>query len=139
MEQIVFNLLDSFVEILLPTPDHFLIIKESLTRIGVASRNSKTLWQSCHIFHKRGRWYITHFKEMLALDGKQNNITQEDIARRNTIVNLLEQWELLEIIDPSKTDRPTVDISEIDIISFEDKKNWNLQYKYRIGKVRRKE
>lgn len=122
------------VEIELPTPDSFLKIKETLTRIGISSRKEKKLFQSCHILHKKGRYSILHFKELFILDGKQNTFTDEDRARRNTIVNLLEEWNLLRIVDNTKTESPVAPLSQIKIISYKDKDNWELAVKYNIGK-----
>ena len=122
------------VEIELPTQDSFLKIKETLTRIGISSRKEMKLYQSCHILHKKGRYSILHFKELFILDGKHNTLTEEDISRRNTIVNLLEEWELVKIVDPSKTKDPVASLNQIKIISFKEKNDWELTVKYNIGK-----
>jgi hypothetical protein len=122
------------IEVALPTEDSFLKVKETLTRIGISSRKEKKLYQSCHILHKKGRYAILHFKELFILDGKHNTLTEEDIARRNTIVNLLEEWELIKIKDPSKTKDPVASLNQIKIISFKDKNDWELTVKYNIGK-----
>ena len=122
------------VEVELPTQDSFLKIKETLTRIGISSRKEKKLYQSCHILHKKGRDAILHFKELFILDGKHNTLTEEDISRRNTIVNLLEEWELVKIVDPSKTKDPVASLNQIKIISFKEKNDWELTVKYNIGK-----
>ena len=122
------------VEVRLPTEDSFLKIKETLTRIGISSRKEKKLYQSCHILHKKGRYSILHFKELFILDGKHNTFTEEDQARRNTIVNLLEEWELLEIVDQEKTKEPVAGLNQIKIISYKDKGDWELAVKYNIGK-----
>ena len=122
------------VEVELPTQDSFLKIKETLTRIGISSRKEKKLYQSCHILHKKGRYSILHFKELFILDGKHNTLTEEDISRRNTIVNLLEEWELVKIVDPSKTQDPVASLNQIKIISFKEKNDWELTVKYNIGK-----
>jgi len=122
------------VEVELPTQDSFLKIKETLTRIGISSRKEKKLYQSCHILHKKGRYSILHFKELFILDGKHNTLTEEDVARRNTIVNLLEEWELVKIVDPSKTKDPIASLNQIKIISFKEKNDWELTVKYNIGK-----
>jgi len=122
------------IEVVLPTEDSFLKVKETLTRIGISSRKEKKLYQSCHILHKKGRYAILHFKELFILDGKHNTLTEEDIARRNTIVNLLEEWELVKIKDPSKTKDPVASLNQIKIISFKDKNDWELTVKYNIGK-----
>ena len=122
------------VEVRLPTEDSFLKIKETLTRIGISSRKEKKLYQSCHILHKKGRYSILHFKELFILDGKHNTFTEEDQARRNNIVNLLEEWELLEIVDKEKTKEPVAGLNQIKIISYKDKGDWELAVKYNIGK-----
>lgn len=122
------------VEVTLPTPDSFLKIKETLTRIGISSRKEKKLFQSCHILHKKGRYSILHFKELFILDGKHNTFTEEDHARRNTIVNLLEEWELIKIVDPAKTKEPVASLNQIKIIAFKEKDEWDLTVKYNIGK-----
>jgi|TARA_R110000737_G_C14226322_1_gene421938 hypothetical protein len=121
-------------EVELPTQDSFLKVKETLTRIGISSRKEKKLYQSCHILHKKGRYAILHFKELFILDGKHNTLTEEDIARRNTIVNLLEEWELVKIVDPTKTVDPVASLNQIKIISFKEKGEWELTVKYNIGK-----
>jgi|TARA_R110000868_G_scaffold36678_9_gene129995 hypothetical protein len=122
------------VEVELPTQDSFLKVKETLTRIGISSRKERKLYQSCHILHKQGRYAILHFKELFILDGKHNTLTEEDISRRNTIVNLLEEWELVKIVDPSKTKDLVASINQIKIISFKEKGDWELTVKYNIGK-----
>lgn len=122
------------VEIRLPTQDSFLKVKETLTRIGISSRKEKKLYQSCHILHKKGRYAILHFKELFILDGKKNTFTDEDKARRNTIVNLLEEWELIEIVNKEATADLTASLNQIKIIPHKDKANWDLEVKYNIGK-----
>lgn len=122
------------VEVELPTPDSFLKIKETLTRIGISSRKDKKLFQSCHILHKKGRYAILHFKELFILDGKHNTFAEEDHARRNTIVNLLEEWELIKIVDPNQTKEPVASLNQIKIISYKEKDDWELTVKYNIGK-----
>lgn len=124
------------IEIKLPVPDNFLKIKETLTRIGIASKKDKKLYQSCHILHKQGRYSILHFKELFILDGKENNFTEEDAARRNTIVNLLAEWGLLEVLETEKVEDPIAPISQIKILSHKEKDNWSLESKYNIGKKR---
>lgn len=124
------------VEVTLPTPDSFLKIKETLTRIGISSRKDKKLFQSCHILHKKGRYAILHFKELFILDGKHNTFTEEDHARRNTIVNLLEEWELVKIVDAEKTKDPVASLNQIKIISFKEKDDWELTVKYNIGNAK---
>ena len=121
-------------EVELPTQDSFLKVKETLTRIGISSRKEKKLYQSCHILHKKGRYAILHFKELFILDGKHNTLTEEDIARRNTIVNLLEEWELVKTVEPTKTADPVASLNQIKIISFKEKGEWELSVKYNIGK-----
>lgn len=122
------------VEIEFTEPDNFLKIKETLTRIGIASRKEKKLFQSCHILHKKGRYAILHFKELFILDGKENNFSDEDEARRNTIVNLLEEWELLDVVNPEQTEDPIAPLNQIKIISHKEKDLWELATKYNIGK-----
>lgn len=114
--------------------DNFLKIKETLSRIGVLSNKDKTLYQSCHILHKQGRYVIIHFKELFALDNKLHNIDENDVARRNTIVKLLSDWELLEIKNPDSCKYPLVPIAQIKILSYKEKDDYNLVSKYNIGK-----
>ena len=121
------------LEIKLGEPDDFLKIRETLSRIGVASRKERKLYQSCHILHKQGRYYIVHFKELFALDGKPTNLSQNDIERRNTIAGLLEDWNLVEILGMNE---PKAPLSQIKIISFKEKEEWTLETKYNIGKKR---
>lgn len=132
--------IDSMLEVTLPEPDNFLKIKETLSRIGIASKQTDTekrkLYQSCHILHKQGRYFIVHFKELFALDGKEANITMNDIERRNTISLLLEEWGLLSIVDHAKA-KPTTTLSQIKIVSYKDKGNWELLTKYSIGKKKK--
>jgi len=125
--------IEDLVEIELFEDEDFLKIKETLTRIGVSSRKDKKLYQSCHILHKRGKYYIVHFKELFALDGLPTNIEENDIARRNTITNLLEDWELLEIVDQDQTEEPVASVAQIKIISHKEKGDWELCPKYHIG------
>ena len=129
-------MIENLVEIKLPNDESFLKVKETLTRIGVASKKEKKLYQSCHILHKQGNYYITHFKEMFMLDGKNNNLSQEDIARRNTIVNLLEEWGLIETVDSSKVEDPVAPLSQIKVLPFKEKNEWELIAKYNIGRKR---
>ena len=131
------SVVESFIEIRFKKPDDFQIIRETLTRIGVASRREKKLYQSCHILHKKQRYYIVHFKELFKLDGKEANFTEDDMARRNTIVNILAEWKLLEIIDPTKSQAPVVPLSQVKIITHAEKKDWILEPKYNIGAVRK--
>ena len=121
------------LEIKLGEPDDFLKIRETLSRIGVASRKERKLYQSCHILHKQGRYYIVHFKELFALDGKATNLSQNDIERRNTITGQLEDWGLVEVLGLSE---PRAPLSQIKIISFKEKSEWTLETKYNIGKKR---
>jgi hypothetical protein len=121
------------VEITLKTKENFLKVKETLTRLGVSSKKDKKLYQSCHILHKRGRYAIMHFKEMFILDGLESDITLEDIQRRNTIVNLLEDWDLLEVVDPKKSE-DELSLARIKILSHKEKNEWTLVPKYHIGK-----
>ena len=122
------------LEISLEEPDDFLKIKETLTRIGICSKKEyNTLFQSCHILHKQGKYYITHFKELFALDGKKTNLSENDIARRNTVVNLLNDWGLVHV---ENTAEPAAPLSQIKVISFREKNDWMLEAKYNIGKKR---
>lgn len=123
---------ESMLEIILPEPDNFLKVRETLTRIGIASRKDKKLYQSCHILHKQGRYFIVHFKELFALDGKESNITISDIERRNAIALLLEDWDLLKLVGKVNTD-PTAILSQIKIVSYKEKAEWELVAKYNIG------
>ena len=126
--------IEDMVEVTLRERDDFLKVKETLTRIGLASTRDNTLYQSCHILHKKGKYYIAHFKELFALDGKPSDITENDIARRNTIANLLEEWELIDIVLKEQTQEPTVSLSQVKIIPYKEKYQWNLVSKYNIGK-----
>lgn len=126
--------IEDMVEVTLNQKDDFLKVKETLTRIGLASKKDNTLYQSCHILHKQGKYYIVHFKELFALDGKPSDITENDIARRNTITNLLEEWDLIDIVKMGQTDEPIVSLSQIKIIPYKEKNEWNLVTKYNIGK-----
>ena len=124
---------EQMLEVELKEPDDFLKIRETLSRIGVASRKEKVLFQSCHILHKQGKYFIVHFKELFALDGKQTNLSENDIARRNTISKLLSDWGLVNIKGETN---PAAPLSQIKIISFKDKNDWTLETKYNIGKKR---
>ena len=121
---------EQMLEVTLKEPDDFLKIRETLSRIGVASRKEKKLYQSCHILHKQGKYYIVHFKELFALDGKQTNLSENDIARRNTISKLLKDWGLVELKGETE---PIAPLSQIKIISFKEKGDWTLETKYNIG------
>ena len=122
------------IEIRLGEEDDFLKIKETLTRIGVASRKDKTLYQSCHILHKQGRYVILHFKELFELDGKASNFSDEDEGRRNTIAKLLEDWDLIKIVEPEAIKKPIAALNQIKILSYKEKNDWTLTAKYTIGK-----
>jgi len=124
---------DSMLEVTLPEPDNFLKVRETLTRIGIASRKEQKLFQSCHILHKQGRYFIVHFKELFALDGKESNITSGDIERRNAIAGLLADWELLKIVNPVQSDQKA-SLSQIKVVSYKEKSQWELVPKYNIGK-----
>jgi len=127
--------MSSMIEVLLKEQDDFLKVRETLTRIGIASKRDKTLFQSCHILHKQGRYYIVHFKELFALDGKPTNWPNEDdMARRNTIINLLAEWGLIGLVNPAKSETPTSPLSQIKILPFKEREEWNLVAKYNIGK-----
>ncbi len=126
------EIINELVEIKLKRPEDFLKIKETLTRIGISSKDKK-LYQSCHIFHKKGKYYIVHFKELFKMDGKFSDISEEDLQRRNAIACLLEEWDLLEILDKSKVE-DKIHIRKMKIISYKDKENWELVTKYNIGK-----
>ena len=125
---------NGLIEIKLKQPDDFLKIKETLTRIGIASKKDNTLYQSCHILHKQKRYYIVHFKELFALDGKPTDFSDIDEGRRNTIVNLLVEWGLAEVVDAERTKNPVTPLNQIKVISFKDKNEWKLVSKYSIGK-----
>ena len=125
--------IDTMVEVTLKQPDDFLKVKETLTRIGVASKKTNTLFQSCHILHKQGKYYIVHFKELFALDGKPSDFSEEDQSRRNTIANLLEEWELVDIVNHEKVANAG-SLSTIKVIPFNQKGDWELVAKYNIGK-----
>ena len=123
---------DQMLEVTLKEPDDFLKVRETLSRIGVASRKDKKLFQSTHILHKQGKYYICHFKELFALDGKSTNISENDIARRNTIANLLSDWGLVNVVGTSTVE--PAPLSQIKVISFREKNDWILETKYNIGK-----
>tara|TARA_B100001059_G_scaffold194337_1_gene198440 strand:+ start:310 stop:714 length:405 start_codon:yes stop_codon:yes gene_type:complete len=124
---------ERMLEVKLKEPDDFLKVRETLSRIGVASRKERKLYQSCHILHKQGRYYIVHFKELFALDGKETNINENDISRRNSIAVLLGDWGLVEILGDTE---PKAPLSQIKVISFKEKNEWDLETKYNIGKKR---
>ena len=122
---------EKMFEVTLKEPDDFLKVRETLSRIGVSSRKEKKLYQSCHILHKQGKYYIVHFKELFALDGKEHNITENDIGRRNSIASLLSDWDLIGI---DSVPEPKAPLSQIKVISFKEKSEWELEPKYNIGK-----
>ena len=124
---------EQMLEIRLKEPDDFLKVRETLSRIGVASRKERKLYQSCHILHKQGRYYIVHFKELFALDGKKTNLSINDIARRNTIANLLKDWGLVDVVSEITEVAP---LSQIKVLSYKEKNEWTLETKYNIGKKR---
>ena len=122
---------EQMLEISLKEPDDFLKVRETLSRIGVASRKERKLYQSCHILHKQGRYFIVHFKELFALDGKQTNLSENDIARRNTIAKLLADWDLVDVLGVPE---PVAPLSQIKVLSYQEKADWTLETKYNIGK-----
>ena len=124
---------ESMVEVKLSQPDDFLKVRETLSRIGVASRKEKKLYQSCHILHKQGRYYIVHFKELFALDGKTANLTQNDVQRRNMITQLLRDWGLITIVDDDQV-LDIAPLNQIKVLSYKEKGEWELESKYNIGK-----
>ena len=124
---------DKMIEVKLNEPDDFLKVRETLTRIGVASRKEKKLYQSCHILHKQGKYFIVHFKELFALDGKKATLVANDIQRRNTIAILLQDWNLIDIVKPADAE-DKAPLSQIKVLPFKEKKEWNLSAKYNIGK-----
>ena len=127
------DLIQDLVEITFPEKDDFLKIRETLSRIGVASRKDKELFQSCHILHKKGKYYIVHFKELFKLDGKQTNFDESDIGRRNTIIDLLRQWNLVKVLNPQQILDPRAPLSQIKVIPYREKNEWKLTQKYSIG------
>ena len=127
---------DQMIEVTLNEPDDFLKVRETLTRIGVASRKEKKIYQSCHILHKQGKYYIVHFKELFALDGKHANLTVNDVQRRNRIINLLSDWGLITIINPDSA-VDVAPLNQIKVLSYKDKGDWILESKYNIGKKKK--
>ena len=125
--------IEEMIECTLKEPDDFLKIRETLTRIGVASRKDKTLFQSCHILHKQGRYFIVHFKELFALDGKPTNFSENDQARRNTIANLLSEWGLILLVNSERSSELTVPLNQLKILAYKEKEDWTLTAKYNIG------
>lgn len=128
----MFNV-NQLVEVRLKSAEDFLKVRETLSRIGLASKKENTLYQSCHILHKQGRYYIVHFKELFLLDGKESTLSESDVARRNRIIQLLDEWELIDVIDNDKIVDPVSPLSQIKVIPFKDKQLWNLVAKYTIG------
>ena len=128
--------IEEMVECTLKEPDDFLKIRETLTRIGVASRKDKTLYQSCHILHKQGRYFIVHFKELFALDGKPTNFSENDQARRNTIANLLSEWGLIVLVNSERSSELVVPLNQLKILAYKEKEEWTLTAKYNIGSKR---
>lgn len=128
---------ENLIEVTLAEKDDFLKVRETLTRIGVAAKKENVLYQSCHILHKQGKYYIVHFKELFALDGKPSSMVENDVARRNTIINLLAEWGLIKIVTPEKIEEPKAPLSQIKIIAHKDKSDWELVAKYNIGKKKR--
>ena len=131
------DLLNSLVEVKIAEEEDFLKIKETLTRIGVASRKEKKLYQSCHIFHKQGKYYIVHFKEMFAIDGKPSNFSDEDKGRRNKIIELLQDWGLLKVVESEMIKDPLASMSQIKIINHKEKDEWTLEAKYNMGRKKK--
>lgn len=131
--------LSELIEVTLPEPDDFLKIRETLSRIGVASKKDRTLYQSCHILHKQGKYYILHFKQLFLLDGKKSDFSDDDRGRLNTIANLLAEWNLLTLVDPKKSEDPVSPLSQVKILSHKEKNDWILVTKYNIGKKRRED
>ena len=129
------DLVDTFLEVRLHDEESFLKIKETLGRIGVVSKTENILFQSCHILHKKGRYYIVHFKELHALDGKETNFSREDLGRRNRIASLLQDWGLLKVTEPVKLE-PMINLTKIKIVKFQEKKDWKFVQKYTLGKYR---
>ena len=124
---------DKMFEVTLKEPDDFLKVRETLSRIGVSSRKEKKLYQSCHILHKQGKYYIVHFKELFKLDGKQTNFDESDLGRRNTIIDLLRQWNLVKVLDSNQISEPRAPLSQIKVIPYKEKLEWKLTQKYSIG------
>lgn len=128
----MFNV-NQLVEVRLKNSEDFLKVRETLSRIGLASKKDNTLYQSCHILHKQGKYYIVHFKELFLLDGKDSTLSEGDVARRNRIIHLLDEWDLIEVVDFAKIENPISPLSQIKIIPFKEKDKWNLVTKYTIG------
>lgn len=126
--------LSNFIEVTLPQQENFLKVKETLTRIGISSKTENKLYQSCHILHKKGKYYIVHFKELFMLDGMPTAFPESDIARRNTIANLLAEWGLVKLVEVNKSKEPVVPVSYLKILPYGEKKDWELVPKYNIGR-----
>jgi len=131
------SIIDSLVEVKIAEEEDFLKIKETLTRIGVASRKEKKIYQSCHIFHKQGKYYIVHFKEMFSIDGKPTNFSEEDKGRRNKIIELLQDWGLIKVIEIDQIKDPLAMMSQIKIINHKEKGDWTLEAKYNMGRKKK--
>ena len=131
------TIVDSLIEVKIAEEEDFLKIKETLTRIGVASRKDQKLYQSCHILHKQGKYYIVHFKELFVLDGKPSDFTSEDKGRRNTIIELLAEWGLIKVVEEDLIKDPKAPMSQVKIIPHKDKENWTLEAKYNIGRKKK--
>lgn len=129
--------LNTLVEVKIAENEDFLKVKETLTRIGIASRKENKLYQSCHILHKQSKYYIVHFKELFALDGKPVDFTEEDKGRRNVIINLLDEWKLIKVVNPEMIKTPTVPLRKIKIITHNEKSDWLLEAKYNIGRKKK--
>jgi len=128
------SIMETFLEVKLAEEEDFLKIKETLTRIGIASHKEKKLYQSCHILHNRGRYFIVHFKELFLLDGKKSDFTEDDLGRRNTIASLVEQWGLFRIVDYKRFEEPKTPLNKIKVLPFKDKDEWTLVSKYTVGR-----
>jgi hypothetical protein len=131
------SIIETFLEVKLAEEEDFLKVKETLTRIGIASHKEKKLYQSCHILHNRGRYFIVHFKELFLLDGKESDFTEDDLGRRNTIASLVEQWGLFRIVDYKRFEEPKTPLNKIKVLPFKDKDDWTLVSKYTVGKKKR--
>ena len=131
------SIMETFLEVKLAEEEDFLKIKETLTRIGIASHKEKKLYQSCHILHNRGRYFIVHFKELFLLDGKESDFTEDDIGRRNTIASLVEQWGLFRIVDYKRFEEPKTPLNKIKVLPFKDKDEWTLVSKYTVGRKKK--
>lgn len=130
---------ETLLEITLKQDDDFLKVRETLTRIGVASRKDKRLYQSCHILHKKGKYYIVHFKELFSLDGKPTDFDESDLGRRNTIANLLAEWGLVQLVDKQRSEIPVAPLSQIKVISYGERNEWDLVTKYSIGSKKKRD